>query len=218
MLPFLSCWYHLCVQINPLIYSPLHPPLLISVGTFLLVLGAWKITPFEIWLSLLCHLAKRQCFFFSVSWSAGWSSSGLFTAWQFNCFLSKVLLMNSSAVDLSKKCHQSSSELAGGSLQKCMEFTWCFTAVQAMMQPLVDKSAKHHQAGLETCTSGMRGVRGLISEIRSWRDHIGKIWALSNSSEELTGLKLDVHSFLQYKSGKAHTSAPGAWSWKCEVR
>lgn len=40
MLPFLSCWYHLCVQINPLIYSPLHPPLLISVGTFLLVLGA----------------------------------------------------------------------------------------------------------------------------------------------------------------------------------
>lgn len=36
MLPFLSCWYHLCVQINPLIYSPLHPPLLISVGTFLL--------------------------------------------------------------------------------------------------------------------------------------------------------------------------------------
>lgn len=45
-----------------------------------------------------------------------------------------------------------------------------------------------------------------------------KIRALPYSCEQLTDQKLHVCSFLQYKSKKAHNSAAGAWSWKCEVR
>lgn len=57
--------------------------------------------------------------------------------------------MNISVVDLHRESHQSYSELVGFSLQRRMKFTWCFTAVQAMIQPPMDKSPKHHQAGLE---------------------------------------------------------------------
>lgn len=56
--------------------------------------------------------------------------------------------MNSSTVDLRKESHQSYSEPVGFSLQRRMKFTWFFTAVQAITQPPLDKSSKHHQVGL----------------------------------------------------------------------
>lgn len=57
--------------------------------------------------------------------------------------------MNASVVDLHKESHQTYSELVGFSLQKQVKFTRCFTAVQAMIQPPLDKSSKHPHAGLE---------------------------------------------------------------------
>lgn len=57
--------------------------------------------------------------------------------------------MNASVVDLHKESHQTYSELVGFSLQKHVKFTRCFTAVQAMIQPALDKSSKHHHVGSE---------------------------------------------------------------------
>lgn len=78
--------------------------------------------------------------------TTGWNCSGSFAAWQFNCFLSGVLLMNSSVVDLHEEPQQSYSELVGFSLQKGVQSTWCFHAVQVMIHSPLDKSPKHHKS------------------------------------------------------------------------
>lgn len=84
------------------------------------------------------------CFFCTT----GWNCSGSFTAWQFNCLLSGVLLMNSSVVDLHEESQQSYSELVGFSLQKGVKFTWCFHAGQVMIDWTGHQSTTHH-AGIE---------------------------------------------------------------------
>lgn len=81
---------------------------------------------------------------FCLFCTTGWNCSGSFTAWQFNCFLSGVLLMNSSVVDLHEESQQSYSELVGFSLQKGVKFTWCFHAVQVRIYSPLDKSPRHH--------------------------------------------------------------------------
>lgn len=82
----------------------------------------------------------RTLMLFCLFCTTGWNCSGSFTAWHFNCFLSGVLLMNSSVVDLHKESQQSYSELVGFSFQEGVKFTWCFHAGH---DPL-DKSPKHH--------------------------------------------------------------------------
>lgn len=96
---------------------------------------------------------------FCLFCTTGWNCSGSFTAWQFNCFLSGVLLMNSSVVDLHEESQQSYSELVGISLQKGVKFTWCFHAVQVMTHWTSHQGTTHH-AGLEESPCKGRHIPG----------------------------------------------------------